>query len=82
MGEGKYAATASKFYGVPINMMDNSNKVRLIWYEKDSYNNTKWSIMHLAWQFYYCNGSLLQWDILAHIRYFKGKIWLQDKVHY
>lgn len=32
MREGKYAATASKFYGVPINMMHNSNKVRhVIW---------------------------------------------------
>lgn len=32
MGEGKYAVTFSKFYGVPINMMHKSNKVRLMWY--------------------------------------------------
>lgn len=41
MGEGKYAVTASKFYGVPINMMHNGNKVRLTWFEKYMYNSTK-----------------------------------------
>jgi len=61
--------------------MHNGNKVTLIWYEKGRCNSTKKSVMYLTWQCYYCSGSLLQQDILAHTYdIFRGKD--DHNVHY
>lgn len=73
-GEGKYAVTTSNFYGIPINMMHSSNKDKLIRYEKDSYNNTKWSIVYLAWLL------LLQWVIIKKGHFSSRKIFQEKKM--